>query len=127
MPQKISNGYIVTVESEYLPHESSPKQQQFIFAYHILIANQSGDKARLLNRHWIITDGWGRVEEVKGPGVIGKNPTFTPGDTFEYSSFCPLATSTGTMRGTYEMIRDDGTRFEIDVPLFFLYDPGSMN
>lgn len=127
MPQEKSNGYIVSVQSEYLPHESSPKQQQYIFAYHITIENKDGDRARLLNRHWIITDGWGRTEEVRGSGVVGKNPVFSSGDIFEYSSFCPLSTPTGIMTGYYEMVRDDGSMFKINIPRFFLYEPGSMN
>lgn len=122
-----TNGYEVEVESRYVPEQSDPTERQYFFAYTIIIRNIDGQKAQLLNRHWIITDGWGRIEEVKGPGVIGKHPHLDKGESFSYTSFCPLATSTGTMQGSYRMRAEDGTEFDIEIPQFFLFEPSSMN
>ncbi len=122
-----SHGYEVEVDCRFIPEQSSIEERQYVYAYTIIIRNISGPRAQLLNRHWMITDGWGRVEEVKGPGVVGKHPHLGEGESFTYTSFCPLPTSTGTMRGSYRMRADDGSEFDIEIPQFFLYEPSSMN
>ena len=110
----------VHIESIYMPERSSPADDRFFFAYNVRISNEGPQSAQLLSRHWIITDALGRREEVKGPGVIGEQPYLRPGESFEYNSFCPLPTSSGTMRGVFNMIRDDGARFEAVIGEFKL-------
>lgn len=122
MPVKVTNGVRVEVRSRYLPEESSPGDHQYVFAYDVRITNENPEIVQLLHRHWIITDALGRVDEVKGPGVIGRQPRLRPGETHEYSSFCPLPTPFGSMRGFYKMMRDSGEIFEVEVPLFSLVE-----
>ncbi len=108
------------VQSEYIPERSEPERNLYFFAYHIRITNQGEMPARLVTRHWIITNAEGRVEEVKGPGVVGETPRLEPGETFEYSSFCPLSTPMGTMHGSYQMVTDDGRSFDAKIDPFTL-------
>ena len=125
-----THGIQIDVESRFVPERSNADQGEFFFAYEIRITNTTSARVRLLNRHWIITDGWGRVEEVKGPGVIGQQPWIEPGETFEYESFCPLSTPTGTMRGSYEMVSGEASAaksFSAEIPAFFLVEPGSFH
>ncbi len=124
-----THGIQVEVESRFVPERSNAEQGEFFFAYEIRITNTTSNPVRLLNRHWIITDGWGRVEEVKGPGVIGQQPWINPGESFAYESFCPLSTPTGTMSGTYEMGSTDGPAniVSVEIPQFFLVEPGSFH
>lgn len=110
------------VKARYIAEESSPGENQYIFAYDIRIINENPEIIQLLHRHWIITDALGRVEEVKGPGVIGRQPRLRPGEAHEYSSFCPLPTPFGSMRGSYRMMRDSGEIFDVEVPLFSLVE-----
>lgn len=117
----------VTVDSRYVEDQSSPQDSRYFFSYRIRIANNGSRAVQLLNRHWIITDGVGRVEEVKGAGVVGMQPRLEPGASFEYESFCPLATPTGVMRGSYEMTDDDGSKFDVEIPQFFLVEPNSFH
>lgn len=124
---KETQGYEVSVRCRYIPEESNPEDRYFFFAYTVVITNVSGKAAKLLTRKWTITDGWGRIEEVKGPGVVGKFPRLEEGESFEYTSFCPLSTTTGTMEGVYRFATDDGEEFDVDIPQFFLYEPGSVN
>jgi len=119
---EVTQGIKVEVEPKYEPEQSDPEKAQFVFSYHVKITNESAPTARLMNRHWIITDGFGRVHEVKGPGVIGEQPVLAPGESFEYSSFCPLPTPTGNMRGTYEMVDEEKRSYSVRIPLFFLRD-----
>ena len=112
----------VEVVPEFIPGESSPEERQFVFAYRVSITNQGTVPTQLLSRHWIITDGHGKVREVEGSGVIGEQPRLEPGQTFTYSSFCPLTTPTGNMRGTYQMKDDRGRTYDVRIPLFFLRD-----
>ena len=130
-----THGVQVEVESRYIPERSNTRQGEFFFAYEVRITNTTTVRLRLLNRHWVITDGLGRIEEVKGPGVVGQQPWIGPGETFEYESFCPLPTPTGTMRGHYEMQSasnepvgpaSNGT-FSAEIPQFFLVEPGSFH
>jgi ApaG protein len=122
-----TEGIRVSAVSRYLEARSEPRQSRFVFAYTIRIANEGQEAARLLSRHWIITSATGTTQEVKGPGVIGKQPYLQPGDGFEYDSFCPLDTEFGTMHGTYQMIRDDGRLFDVAIAPFVLARPHAVN
>ncbi len=110
-----------------MPEESNPAQSYFFFSYTVQITNEGQVPVQLLNRYWRITDGAGRISEVRGPGVIGQQPEIAPGETFDYSSFCPLPTATGTMAGFYEMKLPSGETFEAKIPTFFLVEPSSFN
>ncbi len=120
MRSKRTNGVRIDVDTYYISEKSAPTMNQYLFGYEITVTNENPEAVQLLHRHWVITDALGRVEEVKGPGVIGKQPRLKPGDSFTYDSFCPLPTPFGSMRGSYKMMRDNGEFFEVDVPLFSL-------
>ncbi len=122
MYYEITQGIEVQVEPRYRPEESQPEAAQFVFGYTITITNKGETEVQLLSRHWIITDGEGVVHEVKGPGVVGEQPKLKPGQSHRYSSYCPLPTPTGNMRGTFQMVNDLGARFDVKIPLFFLRD-----
>jgi ApaG protein len=122
-----TQGIEVEVTPEFIPGESKPLEAQFLFSYHITIRNKGETEVQLMTRHWIITDGAGVVREVKGPGVIGEQPKLRPGEKFEYSSFCPLSTPTGNMRGTFQMVNHLGAQFDVKIPLFFLRDTRSLH
>ena len=115
--------FTVTVVPRYIASQSDPDEPRFVFAYTVTIRNTGDIAAQLLSRHWIITDGEQRVQEVRGPGVIGEQPTLNPGEAFEYTSGCPLPTPVGTMRGTYHCVAADGTRFAVTIPEFVLSMP----
>jgi ApaG protein len=117
----------VQVTSTYLPERSSPQEQQYFFTYRVRITNVGEERAKLLSREWIITDSNGNVQEVKGPGVVGEQPLLGPGDTFEYSSFCPLTTPVGSMHGTYQMVTDSGEQFDAVIEPFTLAVPNALN
>ncbi|MCY3731956.1 MAG: Co2+/Mg2+ efflux protein ApaG [Rhodospirillaceae bacterium] len=123
MYQKETRAIEITVKPFYLEEQSEPDDSHFVFAYHIRIQNNGGDVVQLLNRYWQITDGLGRIQEVRGPGVVGEQPVLRPGEAFEYTSGCPLNTATGIMVGTYEMETLDGERFDVDIPAFSLDAP----
>ena len=123
MYQKETRAIEITVKPFYLEEQSEPDDSHFVFAYHVRIQNNGGDVVQLLNRYWQITDGLGRIQEVRGPGVVGEQPVLRPGEAFEYTSGCPLNTSTGIMVGTYEMETLDGERFDVDIPAFSLDVP----
>ena len=111
------------IEIQVVPTLDSEKtnyKDYYFYSYHITITNESSAAVTLRNRHWIITDGFGSVQEVRGEGVVGEQPLLTPGESFEYTSFCPLPTSTGNMRGSFGFEGSDGILFEAKVPLFFL-------
>ena len=110
----------VRVKAEYDPSRSSPQQSQWFFLYAVNIKNESQDTVQLVSRHWVITDGMGKVEEVRGPGVVGKQPVLSPGQSFEYTSGCPLTTPFGTMNGTYQMVNQAGEQFDIEIAPFTL-------
>lgn len=110
----------VTAESRFIPDQSSPDSEQFAFAYTITITNIGSQAAKLLSRHWIITDGNNRIQEVKGEGVVGEQPYLQPGSSFQYTSGTMMPTPVGTMHGSYQMIAEDGTSFEADIPVFML-------
>ena len=123
MYQKETRAIEITVKPFYLEEQSEPDDSHFVFAYHIRIQNNGQDVVQLLNRYWQITDGLGRMQEVRGPGVVGEQPVLRPGEAFEYTSGCPLNTATGIMVGTYEMETLDGERFDVDIPAFSLDSP----
>lgn len=125
MSDTLTHGFRVRVQPRFLPEHSNPSR--WVFSYTVTISNEGSTPARLVSRHWIITDGWGTVEEVQGPGVIGETPHLQPGEGFVYTSFCPLPTPTGTMEGSYQMVADDGSPFDIRIGRFFLADPSQMN
>lgn len=120
MRTKRTNGVKIDVESRFLPDRSTPSMHQYVFGYQITITNENPEAVQLLHRHWIITDALGRVEEVKGPGVVGKQPRLRPGEYFSYNSFCPLPTPLGSMKGFFKFMRDNGEFFEAEIPLFSL-------
>src|SRR5678816_3565734 len=127
----VTHGIRVSVESQYVADQSSPRARRYVFAYTVKIENEGSEPARLRSRHWIITDGDGRVEEVRGPGVVGQQPFLRPGEHFEYTSGCVLQTPRGQMRGTYQMVRDggpnDGQTFDATIAPFDLMLPHSLN
>lgn len=113
----------VTVQPQYLPDQSEPEKSQFVWAYTVRIENGGDVAVQLRSRHWKITDGLGRVQEVKGPGVVGKTPLLRPGEVFEYTSGTPLSTPSGIMGGTYQMVDEAGVKFDIEIPTFSLDTP----
>lgn len=122
-----TRGIEVTVRSSYVPERSQPLEGRWFFSYRIKISNTGSVPVQLLNRHWVITDAHGRVEEVRGPGVIGEQPVMAAGESFEYTSFCPLGTPFGTMEGSYEMVTEGGERFWAKIGQFTLSQPLSVN
>ncbi len=117
--------YEITVVSKaaYVADQSDPSKNQYVFAYTITITNTGNVSAQLVSRHWIITDANGKVLEVKGLGVVGQQPLLKPGESFEYTSGTHLATAVGTMRGTYQMVAEDGRHFDAPIPSFTLSVP----
>jgi ApaG protein len=120
-----SKKYEIAVETrpEYLADQSDSDEGRFVFAYTIVVRNVGSVPAQLISRHWIITDANSEVQEVRGLGVIGHQPLLKPGEHFEYTSGCALPTPVGTMRGSYQMVAEDGTQFEADIPEFVLATP----
>ena len=127
MSQALTNGILVTVKSAYMPERSAPTLRRFAFAYTVTIANQSRETTRLMSRHWVITDSEGEVQEVRGDGVVGEQPVLAPGEAFEYTSWCVIATPTGSMRGSYQMVPRRGQPFDAEVAEFRLAMPHSLN
>lgn len=117
----------IEVATQYLPEQSNPDEERYFFAYSITVTNIGTEAAQLISRHWVITDAAGKVEEVRGLGVVGHQPFLKPGESFEYSSGCPLATPVGTMRGSYQMVAEDGTRFDAPVSEFILAMPRTLH
>lgn len=120
MSSAITRGVKVEVESEYVPDRSDPERSVYFFAYRVAISNVGDRTVRLVSRHWIITNADGKKEEVRGPGVVGEQPTLAPGESFEYTSFCPLNTPFGMMHGTYQMVDDRGEEFDAAIAPFTL-------
>lgn len=125
--EAVTEGIRISVRARYSPEHSSPHQSEWFFLYTITIANESDQSVTLLNRNWLILDATGKSEEVHGPGVIGEQPALAPGQSFEYTSGCPLSTPFGSMSGSYEMSREDGTRFEAEVRVFHLRQPNAIH
>jgi len=117
----------IAVETDYLESQSDPDDQRFVFSYTITIRNEGTVAAQLLNRHWIITDADGNTQEVKGEGVVGEQPHLDPGQGFRYSSGAVIKTPVGSMQGSYEMLADDGERFDAPIEPFTLAKPGLLH
>ena len=117
----------IEVETHYVEEESYPTDERFVFAYTITIRNNSDAPAKLLTRHWVITDGHGKVEEVHGEGVVGEQPHIGPGGYFRYTSGAVLETPIGTMEGSYQMVSDNGKHFDATIPMFTLSQPHSLH
>lgn len=118
--EALTRGVRVRVQAEYSADQSAPAKNQWFFLYTVTISNESDQTVQLLTRHWLITDGTGHIEEVRGPGVVGKQPTMKPGESFEYTSGCPLSTPFGVMEGTYQMVTQNGERFDAKIAPFTL-------
>ena len=123
MSEAVTNGIRVEVLCRYVPENSRPSLHEYVFQYTVRITNQGTETVQLVSRHWIITDSDNRVQEVRGLGVVGEQPKLKPEESFEYTSGTSLATPVGTMRGTYQMIADDGVAFEATIPEFTLSIP----
>ncbi|MDO9412594.1 MAG: Co2+/Mg2+ efflux protein ApaG [Pseudolabrys sp.] len=123
MYRAVTRKIEVTVTPRFVSERSSPQKDYYFWSYTIDIANHGSETVQLKTRHWRITDAMGRLEEVKGPGVVGEEPTLKPGESFEYTSGVPLPTPSGFMAGSYGMITDDGVRFDIEIPAFSLDAP----
>ena len=127
MPKKQNNGIEINVLTEYISERSNPLKKRYFFAYHITIQNKSNSPAKLLSRYWHITDAEGNTEEVRWPGVVWHQQRLEEGESFEYTSFCPLTTEFGVMHGLFNMIRDNGQKFDAIIKPFKLAVPFSIN
>src|SRR5512146_2879237 len=123
MPEAKKYSVAVTARSTYLPDQSDEEEDRYVFAYTIRITNNGSVSAQLVSRHWIITDANNQVQEVKGMGVVGEQPVLRPNESFEYTSGTAIATPVGTMRGSYQMMAEDGVQFDAPIPQFTLSMP----
>ena len=121
------NKVLVVAKPQYIEAQSSPEQNRFVFAYTITITNAGSVPARLLTRHWLITDGNGKVQEVNGEGVVGEHPHLNPGDSFRYTSAAMIETQVGVMQGKYKMQSDTGENFSVLIPKFTLSIPRTLH
>ena len=120
-------AFEIDVEVRYIERESDPEAERFVFAYTIAIKTGGETSAQLLNRHWLVTNGRGEVQEVRGPGVVGKQPHIPPGKSFRYTSAAIIETPVGSMHGSYEFQGDDGDRFDVEIPAFSLFVPNAVH
>ena len=127
MSDSTTRGIRIQVSSYYDAERSSPQEDYYFFAYQVRISNVGGETAQLLSREWIITNASGVVQKVQGSGVVGEQPVLAPGDSFEYTSFCPLNTSVGSMHGSYRMVSDKGESFDAEIAPFSLAVPNAVN
>ena len=128
MSDTTTRGVRILVRPRFVPEQSDPENGQWLFAYHITIRNQGEQAVQLISRHWVITNGEGKVEEVRGPGVVGYQPVLKPGEEFEYTSGCPLTTPVGTMHGEFNMIvQASGEKFDAKIEPFRLAVPKALN
>ena len=125
MYSEVTRAISVSVDPFYVEDQSEPAANRWVFGYRVVIENQGADAVQLISRHWRITDGHGRLVEVKGDGVVGEQPHLEPGQSFEYTSGTPLPTPSGIMTGTYQMQGADGLWFDVEIPAFSLDAPGS--
>jgi len=123
MYSQTTRAITVTVKPFFLEDQSAPAESHYVWAYHVRIENQGPETVQLRNRHWRITDSLGRVQEVRGAGVVGAQPVIAPGESFQYTSGCPLETASGTMSGRYKMMSASGESFEAEIPAFLLESP----
>jgi ApaG protein len=119
--------FSVSVRPQFVPEHSDPDEDKFLFAYTVTIRNTGDITAQLISRHWIITDANNKIEEVQGLGVVGEQPVLKPGESFEYTSGCPIGTPVGSMRGSYQCVAEDGTRFEAPIREFLLSMPRTLH
>ena len=124
--EAVTRGIRVSVRARFSEQNSDPQARQWVFLYTITIRNEGTSRVQLLTRHWIITDANGEIEEVKGPGVVGKQPILGPGQGFEYTSACPLKTAFGSMHGSYQMLGSSNETFDVQIAGFALRMPGTM-
>ncbi len=127
MSDTTTRGVRVEVRSAFVPERSAPQENHYFFAYRVRISNVGEETVHLVSREWIITDADGNVEQVTGPGVVGEQPILEPGEHFEYTSFCPLPTSLGSMHGSYQMVAAGGERFDAEIAPFSLAVPTAIN
>ncbi len=127
MPSSVTNGVRIDVDAFYLPDQSDPVTDRYVFAYRVRITNESGGAVQLMRRHWYIDDRTGEIREVEGEGVVGEQPVMDPGESHEYTSGAVLGAPLGSMRGSYEMHRDDGSIFEAEIPCFDLEMPRTLH
>jgi ApaG protein len=127
MSDTTTRGIRIRVRSEFLPERSSSRDTNWVFQYHVRIDNVGNETAQLISREWVITQSDGKVERVKGPGVVGEQPVLPPGGSFEYTSFCPLKTNVGSMQGSYQMVTADGEQFNAVIAPFTLAVPHALN
>lgn len=127
MAESKKHEITIDVLTQYLPEQSDPDAGRYFFIYTISVTNSGTVAAQLISRHWIITDAAGKVDEVRGLGVVGHQPLLKPGESFQYTSGCPLATPVGTMSGSYQMVAEDGTRFEAPISEFVLAMPRTLH
>jgi ApaG protein len=125
--EAITRSVRVRVESEYAPERSQPCKNHWFFLYTVTISNEGFETVQIMTRHWVITDGTGHIEEVRGPGVVGKQPKLEPGESFEYTSGCPLATPFGVMEGSYQMVTEGGEPFDVRIAPFTLSEPYTVH
>jgi len=127
MAKKIHYHITVAAQAFFLEEQSNPDRDRYVFAYTVQVLNQGNIAAKLLSRHWIITDANGKVEEVRGAGVVGEQPYLRPGEGFQYTSGAILETAVGSMKGSYQMLADDGVTFDADIPSFVLSIPRTLH
>ena len=127
MYSQTTHSIQITVKPVYLEEQSVPVENHYVWAYQVEILNMGPTAVQLLNRHWKITDSLGRLQEVKGPGVVGEQPVLDPGEAFQYTSGCPLTTPFGAMEGSYEMVTEGGKRFSARIARFELSEPGAIH
>jgi len=125
--EAVTHGIRVHVESRLVAERSRPAEGHWLFAYEVTLHNEGTQTLQLLSRHWIITDGNGKVEQVRGPGVVGKQPVLEPGQSFRYTSACPLGTAFGTMKGSYRMVNASNEQLEVEIAPFALSEPYGLN
>jgi ApaG protein len=127
MSDTTTRGVRVQVKSAFVPERSAPQNNHYFFAYRVRISNVGEETVHLVSREWVITDADGNVERVHGPGVVGEQPILEPGESFEYTSFCPLPTTIGSMQGSYQMVAASGDRFDAEIAPFSLAVPTALN
>jgi ApaG protein len=127
MSNTLTRGVRIIVKPRYVPEQSEPAESQYLFAYHITIRNEGDQTVQLMTRHWVITNGEGKVDEVHGPGVVGYQPVLKPGEEFQYTSGCPLTTPVGTMHGSFQMTSESGAQFDAVIDAFRLAVPSALN
>ena len=125
--EAVTRGIRIHVDPQFDPARSRPAEKLWFFLYTVTIRNESSETAQLMSRHWVITDEENRVEEVRGPGVVGEQPVLAPGESFRYTSGCPLKTPTGSMHGSYQMVGADGESFDAEIAAFTLSEPYTVN